>query len=185
MAVLWHRSYRASDERRFHDEHGRWRIASERGQLLIDNRPQVEYDGKVSSDRYAEYRAARNKIWAAIDEVDAQSHGRDLGAIDQRRLQMLRDTLQFKEKLLELSPLAQIVPIAPMHTGFALPHGWAVAAFALPSAAWLLMLLTAALHRRRQRLKGCCQKCGYDLRASPERCPECGAATSASTIALS
>ena len=31
------------------------------------------------------------------------------------------------------------------------------------------------LHRRRKREKlGLCVKCGYDLRASKERCPECG-----------
>jgi len=39
--------------------------------------------------------------------------------------------------------------------------------------AWLLL----PFHRRRNRKKhGLCVKCGYDLRASKDRCPECGEA---------
>jgi hypothetical protein len=55
---------------------------------------------------------------------------------------------------------------------------------------WSLVLLTAAgpaawYARRRRRLRsrslGHCPACGYDLRATPDRCPECGTATAKPT----
>ena len=57
---------------------------------------------------------------------------------------------------------------------------------ALPPGIWLILKARQFRGSRIMQRRGLCPSCGYDLRASPERCPECGAAApkpSESTLA--
>ncbi len=53
------------------------------------------------------------------------------------------------------------------------PLWWISVISSLPLLPWLGALRRRIVQRSRKR-KGFCPSCGYDLRASPNRCPECG-----------
>ncbi|HEX3357109.1 MAG TPA: hypothetical protein VHS31_09075 [Tepidisphaeraceae bacterium] len=57
------------------------------------------------------------------------------------------------------------------YSAFAIPWWMLLLALAICPALWLRVPVRA----RRRRQRGECAVCGYDLRATPDRCPECGA----------
>jgi hypothetical protein len=63
------------------------------------------------------------------------------------------------------------------HWALVVPHWFVFTMVSLPCILYMRRLF----RRMRRRARGCCEKCGYDLRATPGKCPECGGASKAAS----
>jgi hypothetical protein len=94
---------------------------------------------------------------------------RQIGAVPASP-QLAEEAATFRELLINSSSHSVL------DLGF--PHWFLAAIFLiLPVASWRKMQ-----RRKRRRRMGQCVGCGYDLRASPDRCPECGLVITTSTV---
>src|SRR5688572_9411179 len=65
--------------------------------------------------------------------------------------------------------------VTPYHDMFSTSDGSITAVSGALPICWIGYAVTVAILRRRRRVDGPrCLHCGYDLRATPHRCPECG-----------
>jgi hypothetical protein len=63
-----------------------------------------------------------------------------------------------------------------------LPFILLIVIFAPSPTFWIVGFMVRRRANALKRKDGLCQKCGYDLRATPDRCPECGQAHSSAAI---
>lgn len=68
----------------------------------------------------------------------------------------------------------------PTYQRFVLRHWFVLTLLALAPAFRSIRWIARSQRSKRRRLRGLCVRCGYDLRESAERCPECGWTTGSS-----
>jgi hypothetical protein len=159
IAVLWVRSYFVADilDARSYTNTSNtqefWyrNFASNRGRLLLFHQHGVDIDTAFGKDIGAHVPSLQHKTDKTIDfDKWFGKTGFRLLGFAWRQAAIPED--HYNEQM-------AAIPL------------WALcAAAASPAVVW------AVRHRRRLRFgPGICGNCGYDLRATPDRCPECGA----------
>jgi hypothetical protein len=145
---LWARSYWVADAWGWSSEKRSVQCGLARGRLRLDTTRLGEAGGVWSGPAFvhARYRAQDDPPTGRLP-----ASVRNLGFAAEHRI-----AGKNYESFLVLTPL------------------WAVLLF-FSAAALLSRGLGQAARRARRRAAGLCADCGFDLRATPDRCPECGA----------
>lgn len=126
----------------------------------------------------------RGNVWAAQRTVNEEPTMADGQSLSRTQAGFLHG---------RVAELRATEPWATLHRrGFAIQgYSSRISYIRLPWAAvlWLLCMVpglrvaSASISPRRRKAPGCreCRICGYDLRATPQRCPECGTLPQAGT----
>jgi hypothetical protein len=169
VIVLWVRSYFVSDSvyhskwwisGQEHDESAYWFFIG-RGQVGVGQRRQQLFQVFNDHDPFVELAAHPEFTWK--QDRPAQTAGTPFNP----------------EGFLQR--LGYRYVNGPIYPGNAAPNNYyrewdaPLEPFALLFALLPAIRFYRALRRRRLRAQGLCPTCGYDLRATPDRCPECGA----------
>jgi len=164
VAGLWVRSYWRYDQVNWFGVDNSGCLSSGDGVLAVMVGPNYKGPGALAPTpglRYRNYAAlGRNGL---PGQMEIASH---------RRLRRLG--LAYDRNRLVVSGAGP--PYYSSHR-FYVPHWLALLALAALPAAWA----RRRWKQRRAAVEGRCRSCGYDLRATPGRCPECGATAGASS----
>jgi hypothetical protein len=158
ICIIWFRSYRMSEQINWSNDRG-WRaIRSAEGSIVISmliadwsNRPDLFHGPQYETDLP---NPPFNYLMLLGGNWDDRNFNWEWHGLSWHHK---RNTRQ-----------------QTMHAQAFIPCWSVVALTMLPPLAWSGARLRSRARRRRLKLMKLCASCGYDLRATPDRCPECG-----------
>lgn len=162
---LWVRSHGYSDGMSYvPDADLSYSVGSERGRIRAERLWDRTWPAEARGVSLAGVRLADGPSWSADP-----FYGRNASMWDRCGLIIISSRRLMPT---DLPPDFHAAPNTMQGTAIILPHWQAATVAALLPAVWWVRRRV----RRNRRLFGRCPACGYDLRAMPDRCPECGAA---------
>ncbi|HEY2584324.1 MAG TPA: hypothetical protein VGI81_01015, partial [Tepidisphaeraceae bacterium] len=163
MAAVWVAA--SVRPRAFSVLYTRWALTAHPGVIEFENDPELR---EKHSEWVRQLRQAQADLESVQDAIDLAKPSE-------------RESLE--EAVDEYAMTSQVPPPSAKPRGFAMP-------IVLPIASGIIAGLLAASEGVRQvrrwarRRKGCCEACGYALRANADNCPACGTAVPAETGAI-
>jgi hypothetical protein len=185
VVVLWVRSYWAKDAVEFQHGNARWELASELGRIRVDNGPQLALDRRAQlaymqavRDWMEAHAALGHELSRAVRTVHGLGPpgppGTEAGAADRAKRKAALAEIDALRKMRGTFAWPGPRPAISRPTSYSVPHWLIAAAAAIPSASQWGWAVRRRRARRQLLLRRICPGCGYDLRATPDRCPECG-----------
>jgi hypothetical protein len=154
--TLWVRSNWCSDHLFWWSPNGYYVLGTARGHFTVQLNP-GDVSGHSTKQHRMEYK--RMSTWAAPSSAQAYNYLNP--AVRFSTYELAGMGLYIVHGRSSMSSVTGVLPFWIVAASSAvLPVGWTVQWF----------------RSRRRRKVGVCATCGYDLRATPDRCPECGTA---------
>ena len=157
----------------------RWEMEFARDRLWVDNDPQRRLDREPAMALARQrLEAAHQKYVAVAEKVD--------GLGDSPQWSNGRTALRMADGSRRAAREAyfQSQNVTAPAVSYDVRYTTVAGAMSALPLAWLAGAALRAARRRRNMRMGLCPRCGYDLHATPGRCPECGMANKTGTVAM-